>query len=226
MRNVMRAPFYQEICPTRLQRDRQKVGHFVTNFGGAVIATSVNGLIAGIGADHIFADDLLSLRDANDPIKVEAVNRIFDAEITSRLNTPSEGRIVVTAHRLHENDLSAHLKGAARTKLIVLPLVAARASVFGPASGYAKKASSYEPDHTPKRRLRSYDLTQFRALRTSTSKASGDRSCGCLRITSGPITHCSQLGRSSLALIPLLRRAQTTASRSCKYGRHDTTGFI
>jgi phage terminase large subunit-like protein len=126
IREVMRATFYQEIFPTRLQKDRQKAGHFVTTRGGSVFATSVNGVMAGIGADYIFADDLLSLRDANHPEKVEAVNRIFDAEITSRLDTPSQGRIVVIAHRLHENDLSAHLKGAPKTKFIVLPLVAPR----------------------------------------------------------------------------------------------------
>jgi predicted phage terminase large subunit-like protein len=124
IRKVMRADFYQEIFSTRLRKDRQKVGHFVTNSGGHVFATSVNGVIAGIGADYVFADDLLSLRDANNPDKVEAVNRIFDAEIMSRLNTPSQGRIVVIAHRLHENDLSAHLKGLPKTKHIVLPLVA------------------------------------------------------------------------------------------------------
>jgi phage terminase large subunit-like protein len=135
IRQIMRLPFYLQICRTRLQKDRQKVGHFVTNFGGAVIATSINGLIAGLGADYIFADDLLSLRDANDPGKVEAVNRIFDAEITSRLNRPSEGRIVVNAHRLHDHDLSAHLKGANKTRHIVLPLVAERRTVIQLSTG-------------------------------------------------------------------------------------------
>jgi hypothetical protein len=126
IREVMRADFYREIFSARLQKDRQKAGHFVTTMGGSVFATSVNGVIAGIGADYIFADDLLSLRDANNPEKVEAVNRIFDAEITSRLNTPSQGRIAVIAHRLDENDLSAHLKGLPKSKHIVLPLVAQR----------------------------------------------------------------------------------------------------
>jgi predicted phage terminase large subunit-like protein len=83
-------------------------------------------VIAGVGCDYIFADDLLSLRDANDPEKVETVNRIFDGEIRSRLNTPKKGRIAVIAHRLNENDLSAHLKNAPKTKHIILPLVATR----------------------------------------------------------------------------------------------------
>ena len=42
----------------------------------------------------------------------------------SRLDTPEQGRVVVIAHRLAENDLSAHLKDAPNTKHIVLPLVA------------------------------------------------------------------------------------------------------
>jgi phage terminase large subunit-like protein len=126
IRRIMRSAWYGTVFSTRLERDRQKVGNFVTNAGGSVFATSINGVIAGIGADYIFCDDLLSLRDANDPEKVEAVNRIFDGEITSRLDTPSEGRIVVTAHRLAENDLSAHLKNAPKTMHVVLPLVATR----------------------------------------------------------------------------------------------------
>jgi phage terminase large subunit-like protein len=126
IRRIMRFEWYGIIFSTRLEKDRQQVGHFVTNYGGSVFATSVNGVIAGIGADYLFCDDLLSLRDANVPDKVEAINRIFDGEITSRLNTPSKGRIAVIAHRLHENDLSAHLKKAPKTRHVVLPLVAAR----------------------------------------------------------------------------------------------------
>ena len=126
IRRIMRSAWYGAIFSTRLEKDRQRVGNFVTIDGGSVFATSVNGVIAGIGADYIFCDDLLSLRDASAPDKVEAVNRIFDGEITSRLNTPNKGRVAVIAHRLHENDLSAHLKAAPKTKHVALPLVAPR----------------------------------------------------------------------------------------------------
>jgi phage terminase large subunit-like protein len=135
IRRIMRTEWYGMVFSTRLEKDRQKVGNFVTNFGGSVFATSVNGVIAGIGAHYIFADDLLSLRDAIDPEKVEAVNRIFDGEITSRLDTPSEGRIAVIAHRLAENDLSAHLKNTPKTRHVVLPLVAPRRTRIQLSSG-------------------------------------------------------------------------------------------
>jgi phage terminase large subunit-like protein len=135
IRRIMRTPWYAAIFSTRLEKDRQQVGNFVTNFGGSVFATSVNGVIGGIGADYIFCDDLLNLRDANNPEKVEAINRIFDGEITSRLNTPSKGRILVIAHRLDDNDLSAHLKKTPKTKHIVLPLVAPRRTHIELSSG-------------------------------------------------------------------------------------------
>jgi phage terminase large subunit-like protein len=135
IRRIMRTPWYAAVFSTRLEKDRQRVGNFNTNFGGSVFATSVNGVIAGIGADYIFCDDLLNLRDANNSAKVEGINRIFDGEISSRLNTPSKGRIVIIAHRLNENDLSAHLKKTPKTKHVVLPLISPRRTRIQLSSG-------------------------------------------------------------------------------------------
>jgi hypothetical protein len=135
IRRIMRASWYKEVFATSLERDRQQAGNFLTDRGGSVYATSVNGVMGGIGADMIIVDDALNLRDAGDVDKVEAVNRIFDGEITSRLNTPQKGRIVVIAHRLAENDLSAHLKNAPKTRHLVLPLVAIRRTTVQISSG-------------------------------------------------------------------------------------------
>ena len=40
IRWIMRSDFYAQIFSTRLQKDRQRVGNFVTNHGGSVFATS------------------------------------------------------------------------------------------------------------------------------------------------------------------------------------------
>jgi phage terminase large subunit-like protein len=126
MRRVMKADFYRQVFDTRLAPDRQKAGNFRTDCGGSVFATSTGGIAGGIGADLIILDDPLNIHDARDPEKVQELNDKFDGVLTSRLDTPSQGRILIIAHRLHENDLSAHLKGEPNTRHIAQPLVAPR----------------------------------------------------------------------------------------------------
>ena len=126
MRRVMRSAWYKQAFDTRLARDRQKVGNFLTENGGSVFATSTGGIAGGIGADLIILDDPLNIRDARDPEKVQELNETFDGILASRFDTASQGRLLAIAHRLHENDLSAHLKGKPNTRHIELPLVAPR----------------------------------------------------------------------------------------------------
>jgi hypothetical protein len=95
----------------------------------------------------IIVDDALNLRDAGDVDKVEAVNRIFDGEITSRLNTPRRGRIIVIAHRLAENDLSALLKKAPKPGISCFPWspFVGHKFAFLLDFGFAKKVSCCAP---------------------------------------------------------------------------------
>jgi len=71
-----------------------------------------------LACDYIFADDLLSLRDANDPREGLKPSIAFLTEKSGPdLNTPKKGRIaVILRNRLNENDLSAHLKKRAKNQ--------------------------------------------------------------------------------------------------------------
>ena len=126
IRRVLRSAWFKKIFKTRVAEDRSKVGDFATTQGGAVFATSVGGALAGRGADLIIFDDPLDLKDAGNLKQVELVNQRFDSLILSRLNDPRTGRIVIIAHRLNDNDLSAHVGKQGRWRHVVLPLIATR----------------------------------------------------------------------------------------------------
>jgi predicted phage terminase large subunit-like protein len=54
----------------------------------------------------------------------------------SRLNNPKTGRIVIIAHRLNDNDLSAHVRKQGGWHHIILPLIAVRKKTYD--IGYGK----------------------------------------------------------------------------------------
>lgn len=126
IRKVLQSPWYAQAFKTRVARDRSKVGDFATIQGGSVFATSVGGALAGRGADVIIFDDPLDLRDASNAKQIELVNQRFDSLIMSRLNNPKTGRVVIIAHRLNDNDLSAHVREQGGWRHIALPLIATR----------------------------------------------------------------------------------------------------
>ena len=109
-----------------------------------------------------------------DDAKVEAVNRIFDGEILRASTIPRPAASLWIAHRLHENDLSAHLKGAAKTKHIVLPLVPVRRTPIKLSTGFwvREKGELLRKDPTPKPPLKSSTSTPTHLSSFSISKAS------------------------------------------------------
>ncbi len=59
-------------------------------------------------------------------IKLTGLIRFYDTLITSRLNDPQTGKLVIIAHRLNERDLSAYVLELSGWHHVVLPLVAPR----------------------------------------------------------------------------------------------------
>ena len=114
IRQILQSSWFKQIFKTRIAEDRAKVDDFSTTQGGQVYATSVGGGLAGRGADFIIFDDPLDLKDAGNIKQIELVNERFDSLIMSRLNDPRTGRIVIIAHRLNDNDLSAHVRKQGR----------------------------------------------------------------------------------------------------------------
>jgi phage terminase large subunit-like protein len=126
IRSILRARWYKNIfLHTRIAKDRSSVSHFKTTLRGGVLAASVEGSVAGFGADLLILDDPNKIEDASRPNRLNLVNQKFDGEIYSRLNNKKKSIVIVVQHRLNENDLSGHLI-AKGYKVIALPLVAPR----------------------------------------------------------------------------------------------------
>jgi phage terminase large subunit-like protein len=126
VRDILRAPWYKKVFPeTRIAKGRSSKTQFVTTRRGGVLAVSVEGSVAGFGADLMIIDDPNKIADASRPDRHQTVNDKFDGELYSRLNNKKKSIVIVVQHRLHENDLSGHLirRGYA---VIALPLVAPR----------------------------------------------------------------------------------------------------
>jgi predicted phage terminase large subunit-like protein len=136
IRHILQSSWFKQIFKTRIAEDRARVDDFSTTQGGQVYATSVGGGLAGRGADFIIFDDPLDLKEAGNIKQIELVNERFDSLIMSRLNDPRTGRIVIIAHRLNDNDLSAHVRKQGGWRVVLMPLIAVRKRTYD--LGYEK----------------------------------------------------------------------------------------
>ena len=97
---------------------------FGTTAGGQLYAASFSGSITGRGADLIIIDDPHDIKDAGSLDQLERTADIFNTIVMSRLNNRKTGKVVVIAHRIHENDLSARLLRQGNWRHLALPMVA------------------------------------------------------------------------------------------------------
>jgi predicted phage terminase large subunit-like protein len=130
IRRILQSPWFRKVFKTRLAEDRARVGDFATTQGGEVFATSVGGIIAGRGGDLIIVDDPLDIKDAGNIRQIEVVNGRFDTGIISRFDDSRSGSVIIIAHRLNPNDLSAHVLAQGGWRHVVLPLVATRKRIY------------------------------------------------------------------------------------------------
>jgi predicted phage terminase large subunit-like protein len=131
-----------------LADDRTRVGDFATTAGGGVFAVSVDGAITGRGASFIIFDDPVAIADSANSQKLEQVNERFDGEIMSRLNEPRAGRVLITQHRLHPNDLTGHVLETGGWDHIGLPFIAPKDQEYDLDGRlwYRKKGELLRPD--------------------------------------------------------------------------------
>lgn len=113
-RRLIQSPYYQSLLMT-FQPDLVLVGdqntkiRFENNFGGYRLATSVDGSNTGEGGDVLVVDDAHSLRDVESPVKRLSVLEWWDQVMSTRLNDPKTGCMVIVMQRSHQNDLSGYI---------------------------------------------------------------------------------------------------------------------
>jgi predicted phage terminase large subunit-like protein len=130
IRTLMRTTWYRAIFPTRLAKGHQSIMNFGTTAGGGVRAAPIHGGLTGFGADVIIIDDLHHIDDARDPEKMMEDIDIIDTVVTSRFNDPSEGRMMIIAHRIDLNDISGHALSQGGWHHVLLPLIAPRNELY------------------------------------------------------------------------------------------------
>ncbi len=135
IREIVRKKWYRAAFTTRLAADRNRITDFATTEGGGVYAVPIGGQLTGYGADYIIIDDPLEIKDAHNVDRIAFVNDRFDSVICNRLNHPSQGTIVLVAHRLNETDLSGLVQADDDWKRIILPFEATRTERFDLGNG-------------------------------------------------------------------------------------------
>jgi predicted phage terminase large subunit-like protein len=122
-------PWYQQAFATRIKEGHSRANDFATRENGGVFAVAATGSITGRTADFIIYDDPHEIGDWNNERKLTLVRETFNT-ILSRLQDKANGPILVIAHRVSENDLSAVLLQEKRWKRLRLPLVAVKRKAF------------------------------------------------------------------------------------------------
>lgn len=148
VRKILQSRWYMAYFATRVADDRTRVADFATTAGGGVYAVSAEGSITGRGASTIIFDDPINIDEANNLDQLEKVSERFDTVIMSRLDNPKTGRVVISAHRLHQQDLSRHVLETGEWELIALPFIAPKDQDydFGTRVWQRKKGELLRPD--------------------------------------------------------------------------------
>ena len=137
-RDIISSPWYQQLWGDRvtLADDQNLKTEYQNSARGVMVATSTGGGIVGKGADYIIIDDPHNpLQVLSDTERATAL-RHFDTALSTRLNDPQRGAIVLVMQRLHEGDLTGHLLAKQGWEHVCIPAQAERNEVWKfPVSG-------------------------------------------------------------------------------------------
>lgn len=122
-RAIARSGWYQDVFPqTRLAGVTGR--ELRTSRFGSCFASGVGGAILGRGADIIIVDDPIKSIDAHSKAVRERVNAFYDNTLLTRLNSKTEGAIVIIMQRLHEDDLVGHVMERDDWEVVSFPAIA------------------------------------------------------------------------------------------------------
>jgi predicted phage terminase large subunit-like protein len=124
-RTLINSAFYRSLFPqTRLSADKTSVNDFMTTDQGFRMATSVNGVLTGRGADVIILDDILKPDDALSETRRRSANDWYFNTLLSRLNRKEKGVIIIVMQRLHQEDLVGEVLEREDWEVLSLPAIA------------------------------------------------------------------------------------------------------
>jgi predicted phage terminase large subunit-like protein len=124
-RSLMNEPWYHKAFPkTIISPSKDTQSHFETTQHGMRFATSVGGALTGVGSDIIIIDDPIKASDSNSELARKAANDWFDQTVSTRLDDPSNGVIIVVMQRLHVDDLAGHVLEQNGWEVLKIPAIA------------------------------------------------------------------------------------------------------
>lgn len=110
-RRLLESPWYQMYWGNRVQitSDQNTKIRFDNAQGGYRLATSVDGALTGEGGSIIVIDDPHNATEAESEAVRTSTLEWFDTSLSTRLNNPRTGAVILVMQRLHEDDLTGHI---------------------------------------------------------------------------------------------------------------------
>ena len=110
-RRLIESPWYQRYWGDRVRitSDQNTKIRFDNAVGGYRLATSVGGSLTGDGGHVLVVDDPSNAVDMESDAVRQTTLEWFDNSLSTRLNNPRTGAIILVMQRLHEEDLTGHI---------------------------------------------------------------------------------------------------------------------
>jgi predicted phage terminase large subunit-like protein len=161
IRDMMQTRWYQKAFATRIKEGHSRANDFATCEGGGVFAVAATGAITGRTADWITYDDPHEISDWNNERKLILVKENFNT-ILSRLQDKANGPVLVIAHRVSDNDLSAELLKDKAWQSLRLPLIGVRKRTYelGHDEWMREKGELLRPKAYPRKEVERLQRTQ------------------------------------------------------------------
>src|SRR3984893_17346360 len=122
-RALLASEWYQETCRPewRFSGDQNEKSWFENDQKGFRMALGVGGKGTGFRGDCLVVDDPLNAKKQHSEPALNEVIFWFDQVMSSRLNDPATGSIVIIMQRLSERDLAAHVLDRGGYEHLTLP---------------------------------------------------------------------------------------------------------
>ena len=123
-RSIVEAAWYRETFPN-MRFTRSLDDEVTTSLRGFRKATSVGGVLTGLGGNIIILDDPQKPVDAQSKVRRDTLNQWITNTLMSRLDNKETGAIIVVTQRVHMDDLSGFLmSGSSNWEVLSLPAIA------------------------------------------------------------------------------------------------------
>lgn len=123
-RRLIESPFYQRLWGNRFKitSDQNTKVRFDLDTGGYRLATSVGGTLTGEGGSIIIIDDPHNAVEMESDQTRQTTLSWFDNALSTRLNNPKTGAMILVMQRLHEDDLTGHILSSEDSRWVHLML--------------------------------------------------------------------------------------------------------